>query len=204
MFFILRILLERRIGAYFRGKARRPLIIIGALLPRCQSHSRRREFVPFSDAFFNGEETNLPQGKGKKVSRSSCSRVDCFIESGLKGCWFETVWVFLLKTMAVYWIIGFYYILLLVSMDCNVPGWWLKTKAELHVKASSWIRSSQMDDDDSLLISFEESKCKNTPTDTFVVVHGEGSSPSQRSTKIYMLSYRHAAISQIEAYIHVC
>lgn len=35
--------------------------------------------------------------------------------------------------------------------------------------------------DDSLLISFEESKCKNTRTDTFVVVHGEGSSPSQIS-----------------------
>ena len=40
------------------------------------------------------------------------------------------------KTMVVYWIIGFYMILLLVSIDCNVPGWWLETKVESHVKAS--------------------------------------------------------------------
>lgn len=142
VFYLKRILLERRhFGAYFRGKARRPLIIIGALLPRCQSHSRRREFVPLSDACDMGKKPTFPRQRQESLQNQ------LFKSRLLHWIWAERLLVWdsvgsLLKTMVVYWIIGFYYILLLLSIDCNVPGWWLKTKVESHVKASSWIRSS--------------------------------------------------------------
>lgn len=137
VFPILRILLERRhFGAYFRGKARRPLIITGALLPRCQSHSRRREFAPgFLPQFEWGRNQPSPRQRQESLQNQ------LFKSRLLHWIWAERLLVWdsvgsLLKTMVVHWIIGFYYILLLVSIDCHVPGWWLETKVESHVKAS--------------------------------------------------------------------